>query len=499
MGSEDTLQEGNQRTASLQAPPYSVFSQGEKILIIVILATIGFWSAVSSPIYFPALPTLSRDFKVSEQVVNLSVVAYLVFQGIAPTLLSNVADTFGRRPVYVASFLVYIAACIGLARTNVFWLMAVLRCVQAAGIAPVIAINAGVAGDLTEMHERGGFVSVVNGFLLVGNGFGGLIGASLIQGFDWRAIFIFLAIGSGVTMIAMICLLPETCRLLVGNGSVRPKPLYVAPLILLPHFRKKLTNDSSTLTTASRMDVLTPFRILVQLPVLCAVLPSGIQFASWTMALTSISTVLESDGYNYSVMHVGLIYLPQGVACFIGSIITGRILDSYYRYRRDAYDKKYADVVPVHRPKFNNLRVRLDVCLPPAVTLVAGLIIFGWCLQKKTLIVAIIISSCLISFSSTAFMSAATTMLVDLYPTKGSTSMSCMNLLRCLLAALGVGVYQKMVDAMGLGGCYTLLAGLCFLANAGLVYFVFCITTRDETPCTSLASSPLCDGDDSSS
>lgn len=475
------------------APPYSVFSRGEKFLIIAILAAIGFWSSVSSAIYFPALPTLSRQFHVSEQITNLAVVAYLVFQGLAPTLMSNVADTYGRRPVYVACFLVYIAACIGLARTNVFWLMAVLRCVQSAGIAPVIAINAGVAGDVTEAHERGGFVSVVTGFVLVGNGFGGILGAALIEGFGWRAIFVFLTIGSGVTMLVVLIFLPETCRVLVGNGSVRPKPLYVAPLLLMPHFCKKLTNDTSTLVQATRMSVLTPFRILMDLPVLCAVVPCGIQFASWTITLTSISTVLESKSYNYSVMHVGLIYLPQGIACFIGSIITGHILDRYYRYRRDAYDKKYAEVELIHRPKFNKFRVRLDVCLPPAATLIAGLIIFGWCLQMKTLIVAIIISSCLISFSTTAFMGAATTMLVDLYPTKGSTSISCMNLLRCLLAALFVGVYQKMVDAMGLGGSYTFLAGLCFLTDMLLVYFVFCKTAKDETPPTSLDGSTMCD------
>ena len=45
-------------------------------------------------------------------------------------------------------------------------------------------------------------VGAVSGLQLAGNGIGGLVGAALISGFHtWRAIFIFLAIGGGVTFI----------------------------------------------------------------------------------------------------------------------------------------------------------------------------------------------------------------------------------------------------------------------------------------------------------
>ena len=42
------------------------------------------------------------------------------------------------------------------------------------------------------------------------------------------------------------------------------------------------------------------------------------------MVLTSLSTELESR-YHYSVMHVGLIYLPQGIACIAGSLVVGNL------------------------------------------------------------------------------------------------------------------------------------------------------------------------------
>lgn len=457
--------------------PYSILTRTDKAMLIVVLSFIGFWSSISSPIYFPVLPILSKSFHVTEEVMNLSVVAYLIFQGLAPTFSSNIADTFGRRPVYMISFLIFIASCIGLSQTNVYWLLAVLRCVQAAGIAPVIAINSGVAGDVCLAHERGGFVGIVSGMLLVGNGFGSLIGSAILTGFnsDWRAIFIFLAIGGGGTLIFLVLVLPETNRLIVGNGSIKPSnPFCVAPLITLPHFKKKLTNDFETLVEKEPLDILSPFKILIKVPVICTLLPAGMQFASWTMTLTSISTVLEAKdgGYNYGIMHVGLIYLPQGIACLVGSLLAGKVLNGYYRYRKNAYDERNKDIEPLHRPPFNKFRVRLDICVVPSVLMIIGLIIFGWCLEYKRHIVSIIISTCLISFSASSFMAAATTMLVDFYPTKGSTSTSCMNLVRCLLAAVGVAVLSKMSKHLGLGGTYTLMAGFCLLGNLLLVWIV---------------------------
>ncbi|QEL61691.1 hypothetical protein CJJ09_003844 [Candidozyma auris] len=156
-----------------------------------LLSLIGIWSAISNSIYFPAIPTLEREFDVSSEAINLTMVAYLVLQGLAPTLVSNFADTYGRRPMVLIAFCVYIGANIGLAVCNTYWLLVFLRCVQAGGIAQVIAINSGIAGDVCVPANRGAFVGVVSGMLLVGQAFGSLIGSALIARWNWRAVFVF--------------------------------------------------------------------------------------------------------------------------------------------------------------------------------------------------------------------------------------------------------------------------------------------------------------------
>ena len=71
----------------------------------------------------------------------------------------TMADKVGRRPVFLACMIVLSLACVGLALvpTNAYWLLVLLRCLQAAGSASTVALGAGVIGDIAEPFERGGF------------------------------------------------------------------------------------------------------------------------------------------------------------------------------------------------------------------------------------------------------------------------------------------------------------------------------------------------------
>jgi MFS family permease len=87
----------------------------------------------------------------------------------------TISDYFGRRPITAACLLVLFPSCIGLALvpTSAYWLLMVLRCLQAAGSASTIVVGniylfltlfffsmfvgAGVIGDISSRAERGGF------------------------------------------------------------------------------------------------------------------------------------------------------------------------------------------------------------------------------------------------------------------------------------------------------------------------------------------------------
>lgn len=88
------------------------------------------------------------------------------------------ADRWGRRLIFLACLFILALSCVGVALTptDAYWLLLVMRCIQAAGSASTIAVGkahpavsyrmhttvtyssgAGVIADVAAQHERGGY------------------------------------------------------------------------------------------------------------------------------------------------------------------------------------------------------------------------------------------------------------------------------------------------------------------------------------------------------
>jgi MFS family permease len=64
-------------------------------------------------IYFPTLNPLKIELHVSSTVINLTLTLFMIFQGLAPTFVGDLADMDGRLPAYIITFIIYIGTNIG--------------------------------------------------------------------------------------------------------------------------------------------------------------------------------------------------------------------------------------------------------------------------------------------------------------------------------------------------------------------------------------------------
>lgn len=117
----------------LTGAAYSTFSKSAKRAIGFTASFAAMFSGLSSFIYYPALQPLASELNVSLQLVNLTITSYLVVAGLAPSIVGDMADFTGRRPVYVITFALYFAANIGLAVQHSYAALLVLRMLQSAG------------------------------------------------------------------------------------------------------------------------------------------------------------------------------------------------------------------------------------------------------------------------------------------------------------------------------------------------------------------------------
>lgn len=340
---------------------------------------------------------------VSTEQINLTVTSSLIFQGIAPNLWGPISDVKGRRIAYAGTFIVFLGACIGLAEAKNYATLIVLRCLQSAGSASTIAIGSGVIGDITTRAERGGFMGIFQAGLLVPVAAGPVIGGALAGTLGWRAIIWLLVIYSGVFLISLLALLPETLRSVVANGSrVPPKWMAGYPL----NFYNKTTtvewNRDSTPPPGEkkRVDLTGPFRILIRKHAAPIILFLAIYYAVWQMSITAMSSLFK-DRYGLSETQIGPTFIPNGVGSMIGTLITGKILDMDYRKIKSDFEARSAANIEagVEVPQttdqadFPLEKARLRLVPVFSVLQCLSLILFGWTIQYSVHIAVPIIST----------------------------------------------------------------------------------------------------------
>ncbi|KAK5780420.1 hypothetical protein RI543_002177 [Arxiozyma heterogenica] len=476
----------------ISAPPYSRFGRPSKLFLVLQCAYTGFFSSIAGAIYYPVLTVIEKKFDITEEQVNITVVVYFLFQGLSPSIMGGMADSLGRRPILLISVIVYCGACIGLACSQSYAQIIILRCLQAAGISPVITISSGVMGDITTRAERGAYVGYTSGFQVIGGAFGALIGALLASRWNWRAIFWFLAIGSGICAVFSILFLPETKRTLVGNGSVPPKNWpNKSPALLVPIIRHRLHMDDpdyETLEPRIKVNFLAPFSILKNPWINILLFVAGFQFAMNTLHQTTLSTVL-SKTYHYKVSTIGVCFLPAGLCTLTSVVTTGRFLNWYYRnqmakhkvWLKQQEEKLLKENHTIEKVKniidndpyytFNVVRVRLAPAFFTLILSACGYIAFGWCVKVKAPLPAVLVASGFGSLFSNCILTMSTTLIVDLYPSKSSTGTGCLNLFRCSLSAIFIACLSRMSDKMTYGGVFTFM-GVFSAAASSLLYIL---------------------------
>lgn len=182
---------------------------------------------ITTDIYLPALPALTRDLGASMGSAQLTMAGLLLSFGIAQLFWGPVADRIGRRPVLIAGLLLYTVASIGSALAASIELLIVWRVLQGACMAAAVVCARAVLRDLYEPHEGAHVMSLALSGLaviaIVGPPLGGLVAAL----WGWRAALTLVAVCGALTLAFVAWRLPET---LVHKNprATQLRPLFAA-------------------------------------------------------------------------------------------------------------------------------------------------------------------------------------------------------------------------------------------------------------------------------
>ncbi|KAK5678075.1 hypothetical protein LTS10_009244 [Elasticomyces elasticus] len=484
-----------QLTRTVSAPPYTIFNHSNKMFIVASVSISSLISPFGATTFYPALNSLAADLHVTPTLINLSLTTYMIAQGIAPAFIAGMSDTSGRRFSFILCFVIFTVANVGLALQTNYAALLVLRMVQAAGCSAAIALCTAVVADIATSAERGKYMGYATAGLLIGPAFGPTIGGVLDQFLGWRSIFYFLAIFGGVLLVIFTLLFPETCRNVVGNGSIPAKGVNLSILGYLQqrrHAREmeadgELENASIQLSVKRRKmafpNPLRTLKILGEKESCIVLLYNGCFFTGMIGFATPIIPVLYEDIYGLNTLNIGLCYIAMGMGSLTSALTTGHIVD--WNFRRHA--QRLGMVITKGKQQdlrnFPIEKVRLEVVVPGHVIGLLALLVFGWTLKFETSLAGPEIALFFIGFGVSTAFNISNTLILDFHRDQPATATAAVNFVRCLMSAAGSAFILPMVHAMNPGWAFTLIA----LIYVALLPVLFLIMAKGQKWRTELA------------
>ncbi|KAM7220830.1 major facilitator superfamily transporter [Rhypophila decipiens] len=454
--------------------PYHVYTKGQKWFLIIVIGAAGLFSGLSSNIYFPAMDEISDSLNVSLGAVSLTITSYMIAQGITPLIWGSFSDTLSRRPIYMASFSVYIIANIALSFTPNYAVLMVFRALQATGSASTVSIGNGVIQDISPPAERGSSIAFYQAIRNFSIAIGPVLGGVLAEFLGFRSIFAILLILSCLVLATIILFLPETLCSIAVNGSLKLTGVY-RPFVqrLLagksgPKWLQYCNSDEDAGDMLPRKKVtaqtfIEPLKLLGEKDILFNLIFGGVVYAVWSM-VTSSTTRLLQESFGLNEILLGLAFLPNGLGTIVGSAIVGKLMTRDFTRLEAAYR-----LSPHHNPPLpTNFKVGksipLDFPLERArlshlpwisILFILSTSIYGFSLAVAPnptiqpspgwIVIPLIFN---------AVFALNQTIVADLCPGRGASATAVNNLVRCGLGALGAAVIDGLITLVGVAPCF---------------------------------------------
>lgn len=349
----------------------------------------------------------------------------------------------------------------------------VLRCFQGFAASSAVVISTASVNDLVTRAERGKYMLYTSLGITLGPAIGPTLGGILTQYLEWRSIFWFLAICSGVIVCIILLFLTETSRAVVGNGSLDPQPWNRCALQVARPVEYERDTDTQVIFN-QRPGIRQTLMMLLDTHVALLATCSAANTFTSSAIINSLTTLLARN-YNLSPLQIGLCYLPFTFGGLSSRWTAGTIVD--WLYRRQA--RQIGAEVQPNRQSAEQLqrmpleKVRLRLTLPFVYICCLCIIGYGWTMNYNVHLSGPLILLFLYGNATTGVSSTIAILAVDLNVSRPASTHAAMNLVTYFTSAGAVAVVAPLIDAIGIGWMGVILAGIMALASPALwaLYF----------------------------
>jgi DHA1 family bicyclomycin/chloramphenicol resistance-like MFS transporter len=204
-------------------PPHA--APAKTSALAVILAALAMIGPFTIDTYLPSFPHIGAEFSATPAQLQQTLSLYLFTVAFMTLFHGTLSDSFGRRPVILASLALYALASAGCAMATSLPQLLLWRAVQGLSAGAGIIVGRAVIRDSLEGHAAQRLMSLVTMIFGIAPAIAPVIGGWLQDAVGWRAIFWFLTLYGLALIGGTLRWLPET------HPPADRHPFHAGPLL----------------------------------------------------------------------------------------------------------------------------------------------------------------------------------------------------------------------------------------------------------------------------
>ena len=187
----------------------STFMQ-RKYIFPAVLVFFEMATYLSSDMYLPALPTVIKNFAISNDQGQLTLMAWFLGAISVQLILGPLADRYGRKSILCFGAILFTLSTLACALTTSFHAFLLARFIQGTGICFMAVPGYACIHESFDRKEAIKLLTLMGSIAVLAPALGPLLGSIILIRFDWRMIFYFLVVWSFIATLLLVIWMPET-------------------------------------------------------------------------------------------------------------------------------------------------------------------------------------------------------------------------------------------------------------------------------------------------
>lgn len=421
-------------------------------------------TAYTAGSYSSASLQMSQYWGVSQVAILVGITTFTTGFAIAPMVLAPFSELNGRKPVFVASGILFVVCQLCCAVTRSYPGMLVARFFVGVGGSTFSTMVGGVVADIYHTQDRNTPMALFSGAALLGTGLGPLCSGFIAQHISWRWVFYIQVISCGFLILLVVVFFKETrgsvllsrraailnkwyearekvglvgFEIPVGDGGIKKESQRI-------RWKVKSDEERESLAKMIGVSVYRPFHLLFTEPVVFF-FSLWVSF-SWAVLYLTFSSIplVFSTSHHFNVAQIGAVFSAMCVGAILSTILS-----------------VYQEKVARHYGKMSSTpEGRLYFSCIESALMPIGLFWFGWTsFPSIHWIVPTLAIGCATMGIFSIYL-AVFNYLADTYHRYASSALAAQSFCRNMLAGVFPLVTSAMFHRMTFAGASSFLGGL---------------------------------------